>query len=106
MVWVPPPTGINAAPGSCSSLARELLNSKDKRGVDEHTLEIRAIEITGSNIADAPMLPEMLNQIPAKVVIGSEPPSRNGQYAQRLQRAVGWVAFEGKFRRIVPKSSK
>jgi len=30
-------------------------------GVDEQTLEIRAIEVTGSNIGDAPMLPELLN---------------------------------------------
>ena len=40
-------------------------------GVDEQTLEIRAIEITGSNVGDAPMLPELLNQIPADVEIGS-----------------------------------
>src|SRR6056297_1459423 len=33
-------------------------------GIDEETLEIRAVEITGSNIGDAPMLPELLNQIP------------------------------------------
>ena len=40
-------------------------------GVDEQTLEIRAIEITGSNVGDAPMLPELLGQIPADVEIGS-----------------------------------
>ena len=42
-------------------------------GVDEQTLEIRAIEITGSQIGDAPMLPELLGQIPADVEIGSVP---------------------------------
>ena len=42
-----------------------------ERGVDEQTLEIRAIEITGSHIGDAPMLPELLDQIPADVDIGS-----------------------------------
>jgi hypothetical protein len=36
-------------------------------GVDEQTLEIRAIEITGSQIGDAPMLPDLLGQIPADV---------------------------------------
>ena len=40
-------------------------------GVDEQTLEIRAIEITGSQIGDAPMLPDLLGQIPADVEIGS-----------------------------------
>jgi hypothetical protein len=33
-------------------------------GIDEQTMEIRAIEITGSNTGDAPMLPHLLNQIP------------------------------------------
>lgn len=40
-------------------------------GVDEQTLEIRAIEVTGSSVGDAPMLPELLSQIPASVEIGS-----------------------------------
>ncbi|SNT13165.1 Transposase DDE domain-containing protein [Antarctobacter heliothermus] len=40
-------------------------------GVDEQTLEIRAIEITGSNVGDAPMLPELLDQISADVEICS-----------------------------------
>ena len=40
-------------------------------GVDEQTLEIRAIEITRSQIGDAPMLPELLDQIPPDVEIGS-----------------------------------
>ena len=40
-------------------------------GIDEETLEVRAVEVTGSNIGDAPMLPELLNQIPSKQDIGS-----------------------------------
>ena len=40
-------------------------------GIDEQTLEIRAIEVTGSNIGDAPMLPELLSQIPPDQQIGS-----------------------------------
>ena len=40
-------------------------------GVDEETLEIRAVEITGSHIGDAPVLPDLLNQIPAHEHIGS-----------------------------------
>lgn len=34
-------------------------------GIDAQTLEIRAIEITDNAIGDAPMLPELLAQIPA-----------------------------------------
>ncbi|PRZ45424.1 DDE family transposase [Tritonibacter scottomollicae] len=33
-------------------------------GIDEKTLEFRAVEVTGSNIGDALVLPELLNQIP------------------------------------------
>lgn len=40
-------------------------------GIDEQTLEVRAVEITGSNIGDAPMLPEMLDQIPPDQDVGS-----------------------------------
>lgn len=40
-------------------------------GIDEKTLEVRAIEITGSNVGDAPMLPELLDQIPPDQEIGS-----------------------------------
>lgn len=32
-------------------------------GIDAETLEIRAIEITGSRIGDAPILPDLLDQI-------------------------------------------
>ncbi|SLN26251.1 Transposase DDE domain protein [Falsiruegeria litorea R37] len=40
-------------------------------GIDENTLEVRAVEITGSHIGDAPVLPDLLNQIPEEEVIGS-----------------------------------
>jgi hypothetical protein len=33
-------------------------------GVDAQTLEIRAIEVTDNAIGDAPMLPQLLAQIP------------------------------------------
>lgn len=45
--------------------------SKIHIGIDEQTLEIRAVEVTGSNIGDAPMLPDLLDQIPADEQIGS-----------------------------------
>ena len=39
-------------------------------GIDADTLEIRAIEVAGSRVGDAPMLPELLDQIPADQPIG------------------------------------
>ena len=40
-------------------------------GIDEKSLEIRAAEFTTSEIGDAPMLPELLDQIPPEQEIGS-----------------------------------
>ena len=40
-------------------------------GIDEETLEIRSVEITGSHIGDAPVLPDLLSQIPEDQEIGS-----------------------------------
>ena len=40
-------------------------------GIDETTLEIRAAEFTSSDVGDAPMLPELLKQIPPDQPIAS-----------------------------------
>ena len=40
-------------------------------GIDEETLEVQTVEITTSNVGDAPMLPELLDQIPPEQDIGS-----------------------------------
>ena len=40
-------------------------------GIDEETLEVRAVEITGSHIGDAPVLPDLPNQIVSHEQIGS-----------------------------------
>ena len=40
-------------------------------GIDEKTLEIRAAELTGSDVGDAPMLPDLPDQIPPDQKIGS-----------------------------------
>ena len=40
-------------------------------GIDEQTLEVRAVEVTSSNIGDAPVLQGLLNQIPVDQDIGS-----------------------------------
>ena len=50
-------------------------------GIDADTLEIRAIEVTGSRVGDAPMLPELLHQIPDDQPIGKV--SADGAYDTR-----------------------
>jgi hypothetical protein len=40
-------------------------------GIDEQTLEIRAAEFTTNDVGDAPMLPELLDQIPPDQQIAS-----------------------------------
>ena len=40
-------------------------------GIDAQTLEIRAIEVTENSVGDAPMLPELLGQIPADEALAS-----------------------------------
>ena len=40
-------------------------------GIDEETLEVRAVEVTSSDVGDAPTLPELLSQIPREQEIGS-----------------------------------
>ena len=40
-------------------------------GIDEETLEVWAVQVTACNIGDAPMPPELLNQIPSDQDIGS-----------------------------------
>lgn len=40
-------------------------------GIDAHTLEIRAIDVTASSVGDAPLLSELLGQIPLDNPIAS-----------------------------------
>lgn len=47
-------------------------------GIDAQTLEIRAIEVTDNSVGDAPMLPELLSQIPLGEDIASV--SADGAY--------------------------
>jgi hypothetical protein len=50
---------------------RRLQSNLPRGGIDEETLEIRAVEVTSSSIGDAPMLPDLLDQIPPDEEIGS-----------------------------------
>jgi hypothetical protein len=53
-------------------------------GIDEQTLEIRAIEVTSSSIGDAPILPDLLNQILPDQEIG-RPRNRQRHRRRRLR---------------------
>ena len=88
--------------------AKRRLWRKIHIGVDERTAEIRAIEITGSRIGDASMLPELLDQISADVGIGSV--TADGAYdTRKCHEPVadrGADAFVGaRFRRTLAWSS-
>ena len=50
-------------------------------GIDEETLEIRAVEVTGSYVGDTPVLPDLLSQTPAGEKIGSV--TADGDYDTR-----------------------
>ena len=51
--------------------ARRRVWRKVHLAVDESTLEVRAVEITGSGVGDAPVLPDLLGQIPEGEPIAS-----------------------------------
>ncbi len=54
-------------------------------GIDAETLEVRAIEVTGSRVGDGPMLPKLLEQIPAEEPI--ETVTADGAYNTRVCHA-------------------
>lgn len=60
-------------------------------GIDAETLEIRAIEITGSRVGDAPILPDLLDQTPADQPLGIV--TADGAYDNRTCHAA--VAARG-----------
>jgi hypothetical protein len=65
-------TGIKAeGEGEWNGGSKRRLWRKIHIGIDEETLEIRAIEVTSSSIGDAPMLPDLLNQIAPDQLLGS-----------------------------------
>jgi hypothetical protein len=60
-------------------------------GIDAHTLEIRAIEVTDNSVGDAPMLPELLGQIPPDEAVASV--SGDGAYDTKACHAA--IAHRG-----------
>lgn len=70
-------------------------------GIDAQTLEIRAIEVTSDTIGDAPMLPELLAQIPADEPIASV--SADGAYDTR--DCLDAIAMRGAQELIPPRKN-
>ncbi len=55
-------------------------------GIDAETPEIRAVAVTGSRVGDGPLLPKLLEQIPANEVLGTV--TADGAYDTRACHAV------------------
>ena len=70
-------------------------------GMDEQTLEIRAVEFTTSDVGDAPMLPELLKQIPPDQEIGSV--TADGAFDTR--KCHGAIAERGAHAVIPPRKN-
>lgn len=70
-------------------------------GIDAQTLEIRAIEVTNNSVGDAPMLPELLGQIPADEAVTSV--SGDGAYDTKACHAA--IAQRGAHAVIPPRKN-
>jgi hypothetical protein len=70
-------------------------------GIDEKTLEIRAAEFTTNDIGDAPMLPELLDQIP----LGQEIASVTADGAFDTRRCHDVIAARGAAAVIPPRKN-
>lgn len=70
-------------------------------GIDAQTLEIRAIEVTDNSVGDAPMLPELLGQIPADEAVASV--SGDGAYDTKACHAA--IAQRGAQAVIPPRKN-
>lgn len=70
-------------------------------GIDEGSLEIRAIEVTDNAVGDAPMLPELLKQIEPDEAIGSV--SADGAYDTKGCHAA--IAARGAMAVIPPRKN-
>ena len=74
-------------------------------GIDAHSLEIRAIEVTGSHFGDAPVLPELLDQIPADQSIGKVTALSHGSQANRCRATDGAYITPGWHTAIAARSA-
>ena len=70
--------------GGSKRVRRRLTWRKIHLGIDERSLETKAVEFTSSDIGDAPMLPELLDRFPPDQDISSgEPANADGAYDTR-----------------------
>jgi len=69
--------------------------------MDEETLEIRAVGVTTSNVGDAPMLPDQLEQIPPEQEIATI--TADGAYDTR--RCHNVIAARGAAAVIPPRNN-
>ena len=81
--------------------AKRCIWRKVHLGIDEETLEVRAVEVTSSDIGDAPMLPELLGQIPADEAVTSV--SGDGAYDTKACHAA--IAQRGAHAVIPPRKN-
>ena len=81
--------------------ARRRVWRKVHLGIDEATLEVRGVEITGSHVGDAPVLPDLIGQIPEGEAIGSV--TADGAYDTR--RCHDAVAARGAHAVIPPRKN-
>ena len=81
--------------------ARRRVWRKVHLGIDEATLEVRAVEITASHVGDAPMLPDLLGQIPEGAAIGSV--TADGAYDTR--RCHDAIAARGAHAVVPPRKN-
>ncbi|MBY6056804.1 IS5 family transposase [Leisingera daeponensis] len=70
-------------------------------GIDEETLEVRAVEVTTNNVGDAPMLPELLVQTPPDQSVGSV--TADGAYDTRISHDA--IAARGGHAVIPPRKN-
>ena len=70
-------------------------------GIDAETLEVRAVEVTTSTVGDAPMLTELLAQIPSEQDIGSV--TADGAYDTR--KCHDAIAARGTYAVIPPRKN-
>jgi hypothetical protein len=70
--------------------------------IDEQTLEIRAVEVTGNNTGNAPIFPNLLNQIPRNQQIGNV----NAVGAHDTRRCHNAIAERGAAAVVPPRSRR
>ena len=74
-------------------------------GIDASALEIRAIEVTDNVIADAPMLPHVLQQIPPDEAIASVGVGGDGDGAYDTKACHAAIALRGAMAIIPPRKN-